>query len=191
MRSLSNDTLDILASRAFIMTELIEFEFDTPLYLTTAAYDITTSTATSGGSQTYIAQGDFLNLTGVSDTDEVRVNTVQVTVQAATSKFRDVVLNGNYLHRTFRIYKVLVNPNTMLPAVDPIMIYSGQITGASATDSPDTTTVEIATASEFYDFERTAGRKTNDGSQQRFFPGDRGMEYATLAVSDISWGKAA
>lgn len=189
MRSLSQNTLDILASRSFIMTELIEFEFDTELYLTTAAYDIVTSTPTSNGNQTYLAQGDFLSLTGVSDTDEVRVNTVQVTVQAATNKFRNVVLNGNFLHRTFRIYKALINPTTMMPAVDPILIYSGQITGASATDTVDSSTVEIATASEFYDFERVAGRKTNDGSQQRYFPGDRGMEYATIAIADIAWGK--
>jgi len=190
MRSFDATTQSILASRAFITAELVELEFDTPLYLTTAGYDISTSTATSGGTQTYIAQGDFLNLTGVTDTEEVRVNTVQITVQAATSKFRDVILNGDYLHRTFRIYKVLINPNTMQPAVDPIQIYSGQITGASATDTPETTTVDIATASEFYDFERIAGRKTNTGSQQRYFPGDRGMEYATIANNNINWGKA-
>ena len=190
MKSLDTQTQNILASRAFIMGELVEFEFDTPLYLTTMGYDVATATTTSNGTQTYLAQGDFLNLTGVSDTDEVRVNSVQITVQAATTKFRDIVLNGNYLHRRFRIYKVLINPDTMQPAVDPILIYSGQITGASATDSPDASTVDIATSSEFYDFERTAGRKTNTGSQQRFFPGDKGMDYSTVFISDISWGKA-
>lgn len=172
------------------MAELIEIEFDTPLYLTTAAYDITTTTDTSGGSQTYIAQGDFLGFSGINDGEEVRVNSVNMTVQAASNKFVNVVLNGNYLHRTFRIYKILLSPTTMAALTTPIMIYSGQITGASATDTPEQTSVSIATANEFYDFDRQAGRKTNDGSQQRFFPGDRGMEYSTVATADINWGKA-
>jgi hypothetical protein len=190
VRTLTNTAITTLASRAYLMAELIEIEFDTPLYLTTAGYDITTTTTTSGGSQTYIAQGDFLNFTGVNESDEVRVNSVNMTVQAASNKFTNVILNGNYLHRAFRIYKILLDADTITALTDPIMVYSGQITGASATDSPTQATVSIVTANEFYDFERTSGRKTNDNSQRRYYPGDRGMEYSTMTISDINWGKA-
>ena len=38
-------------------------------------------------------------------------------------------------------------------------------------------------------FEKVSGRTTSDNSQQRFFSGDKGMEFAALTVKDIKWGR--
>ena len=39
-------------------------------------------------------------------------------------------------------------------------------------------------------FEKESGRTTSDNSQQRFFSGDKGMEFAALNVLDLKWGRA-
>ena len=47
----------------------------------------------------------------------------------------------------------------------------------------------MSIASHWADFSKVEGRKTNTGSQQIFFPTDKGMEFAGLTVQDILWGK--
>ena len=55
----------------------------------------------------------------------------------------------------------------------------------------DKATIDLICTSHFSDFSRVAGRRTNEGSQQRFFPTDRGMEFAGLTVQDILWGRSS
>lgn len=189
-RTLPTGTVDILTSGAFVTTELIEIDLSTPLYLTTAQFDIQASTSTSGGTQTYIAQGQFMSYSGIREIDEVRVNSINVTFSGATNTYVNIALNDNYLHRAFRIYKIFLNAANMAMLTDPVLIYDGTITGASVEESPRESLVTFQTSNEFYDFERTAGRKTNPGSQTRFYPGDKGMDYSTITISDIRWGRA-
>lgn len=190
-RPLPSGAVTILNSRAFITCELVEFQLATPLYLTNAQFDIAASTETSGGTQTYLAQGTFLAYSGVREIDEMRVNNINITFSGASNAYINIALNDDYLHRPFRIYKVFLNNSDMALLTDPIMIYDGAIVGASVQESATESVVTFQTANQFYDFDRAAGRKTNDGSQQRAFPGDRGMEYSTASVQDIRWGRAS
>jgi hypothetical protein len=190
-RSLPAGAVDILTSRSFITCELIEMQLSTPLYLTTAQFDIVATTETSGGAQTYIAQGQFLAVSGIREADEVRINNINVTFSGATNTFVNIALNDNYLHRAFRIYKIFLNPANMNLLTDPIMIYDGSLTGASVEESQQESQVTFLTANEFYDFDRQAGRKTNSGSQVKFFPADRGLDFSTVSIQDIRWGRAS
>jgi hypothetical protein len=190
-RSLPAGALDVLTSRSFITCELIELELSTPLYLNSSQYDIVATTATSQGQQTFLAQGQFLNYSGVRETDEMRVNTVNVSFSGATNQFINIALNDRILHRPFRIYKVFINSSNLALLTEPVMIYDGTIVGATVEESSDNSIVTLQTANEFYDFERRNGRRTNTGSQQRFFPGDLGMDFSTKSISDIKWGRAS
>ena len=49
--------------------------------------------------------------------------------------------------------------------------------------------VDIQAASHWADFEKTAGRLTNDNRQKQFFSTDDGMNFAAQTVKDIKWGK--
>ena len=42
---------------------------------------------------------------------------------------------------------------------------------------------------DFDDFEKRSGRKTNNTSQQRFFSTDVGMDFSSQTVLDIKWGR--
>ena len=189
MKTLSAGVLSEIGSTSYIAAELVEFGLSTPLFFTTAQFDVAASTATSGGSQTYLAQGNFMSFSSLTETEELRINNVSVNFSGATSTFVNVALGDLYLHRTIRIYKIWFNKTTMATIADPLLIYNGTITGASVADTDTESTVSFVTANQFYDFERTAGRKTNNGSQRRFFPGDSGMIYSTTEIADIQWGR--
>jgi hypothetical protein len=189
-RSLDATTIAVLNSNQFITVELIEFDLSTPIYLTNAQFDIVATTTTSGGSQTYLAQGNFMAYSGVREIDELRINNINVTFSGATNTYINIALNDNYLHRAFRIYKIYLSPADMTLLTDPVMIYDGTVVGASVEESERESVVTFQTANEFYDFERRAGRKTNAGSQTRFFPSDKGMDFSTTSINDIRWGRS-
>lgn len=191
MKSLDANVVTQLESSTFMYAELIEFDFATPLYLSTASYDIVTSTLTSDGTQTYLAQGKFLSYSGVRQSDELRVNSVAVQLSGSTSTFVNIVLQDQYLHRTMRIYKVWIDIANGQQIADPVLIYSGTITGGDVSDDSTECQVSLTTSNEFYDFEKVAGRKTNDNSQKREYPGDNGMIYSTGSIADIRWGKTS
>ncbi len=189
-RGLDASTLAILNSGSFILADLVELQLDTPLYFTSAGYDLTTSTDTSGGVQTFYAQGKFMSHTAVNEREQPNIGTVNVTFTGVPDTFRNIALSDNYLHKEIRIYKAFFSSTDLSSLVDPVLWYSGRFTGANVVDSSDTSTVTFQTSAHFADFDFTSGRKTNDGSQQRFYPGDKFFEYTTEAISDIKWGKA-
>jgi hypothetical protein len=188
--------VDQITSRAFISTELIEIDLATPLYLTTASFDIKgLTTPTSNGAKTFLAQGNFLSFTGIKTVEKVRVNNITLTMSAASSFYVNMVLNDNYLHRAIRIYKYFM-PQRLTPNsagawthISPVLIYEGVMTGAQINESEKESIITIVTNNEFYDFMRNNGRKTNKQSQQRYFPTDLGMDFSTANIADITWGK--
>jgi hypothetical protein len=189
MKIYSNDIISQLESDRFRFAELVEFQLDTPLYLTTAGFNISASTATSSGTQTYLAQGSFLNFSGVRQSDELRVNNVSLTLSGSTPTFVNMVLQDQYLHRKIYIYKAWLNLTTGAIVDAPVLIYTGTITGGEVNDTATECQVALTTSNEFYDFDRITGRKTNTDSQEKWFPSDRGMRFSTATIADIKWGR--
>ena len=189
MKTLDAAVVTQLESGSFVYAELVEFQTATPLYLTTASFDITTSTLTSSGTQTYLAQGKFMSYSGVKQVDELRINMVTINLSGSTSTFVNLVLQDQYLHKKIQIYRVWLNTSTGAIIATPALIYAGTMTGGEVTDSTTECSVSIVTANEFYDFEKTSGRRTNENSQQRYYTSDRGMQYSTTTIGDIRWGK--
>jgi hypothetical protein len=54
----------------------------------------------------------------------------------------------------------------------------------------ETSNVTITAASHWSDFNKKSGRRTNHNSQQIFFNGDKGFEFAPKIMRDLKWGKA-
>lgn len=171
--------------------ELIEFQLSTPLYLTTASYDISTSTATSSGTQTYLAQGKFMAYSGVRQSDELRINNVAIQLSGSTDTFVNMVLQDQYLHRRINIYRTWIDIATNSLIDSPSLVYAGTITAGDVSDTATTCEVTLTTSNEFYDFEKVSGRKSNQNSQQRWYPFDNGMLFSTTAIADIRWGKSS
>ena len=189
MKTLSAGITTEITASSYISTDLVEFDLATPLYLAASQFDVYTSTDTSSGYQTYLAQGNFMSFSSVTETEELRINNVNINFTAATSTYVNIALADNYLHRKIRIYKVWFDKTTWAIIASPLLIYSGTITGASVSDNDTESGVSFITANQFYDFDRVTGRKTNNGSQRRYYPADSGMIYSTTEIADVLWGK--
>ena len=69
------------------------------------------------------------------------------------------------------------------------MLFYGTIDEYKITDDTNTARLNLTVTSHWANFSKTNGRTTTDNSQQRFFSGDKGMEYSALTVRDIKWGR--
>ena len=97
-------------------------------------------------------------------------------------------MSQTYIDRQVTVQRVLLGNDYSIIG-DPILIYDGRIQSFSITDNSDTSTVSIMASSHWADFEKKAGRRTNHNSQQIYFPGDLGFEFAPNTVRDLKWGR--
>ena len=179
-RGLSSDLLTELSTNNIKPILLVEILFPTPQRLTNHYKDITHN------SNTYSASGHLLNITAKSENAELDVANFTVKLSAVDSAFTSILLNNNVSNDEVTIDIGLLNGLDAL--IDTYQFDKGYI--ESFRINTDKATIDLICTSHFSDFSRVAGRKTNEGSQQRFFPNDRGMEFAGLTVQDILWGRS-
>jgi len=71
----------------------------------------------------------------------------------------------------------------------PILIFDGILTGYAIEDTEEESKVTVQMASHWKDFEKENGRRTNHNSQQLYFAGDEGFEFAPKSIKDLKWGR--
>ena len=68
-------------------------------------------------------------------------------------------------------------------------MYRGKIDSFDISETDKASVVGLQIVSNWADFEKKNGRKTNNTSQQRFFSSDVGMDFSSQTVQDIKWGR--
>jgi hypothetical protein len=86
------------------------------------------------------------------------------------------------------VYRVILD-GTDAVVGDPILIFDGILTGYSIEDTEEESKVTVQMASHWKDFEKENGRRTNHNSQQLYFAGDEGFEFAPKSIKDLKWGR--
>jgi len=165
---------------------LIELGFETPIYLTNASFDITSDV--SGTSRTYSSNGHLRNITTVSETNNPTKNSLIVSLSGVEQSYISVALNENIINDNVFVYRGFFDANLSLIA-DPFLLFYGTIDNYIISDNSEKATINLTATSHWGNFSKTNGRTTTDNSQQRFFTGDKGMEFTALTVKDIKWGR--
>ena len=153
-RGLTSAVKTELATGNIAPVLLIEFGFSTPVYLTNASFDITSSV--SGSSRTYLSNGHLKSVGGVNETNKPSKNSLSIGLSAVDTTYVGIALNENIINDDVHIY---------------------------------TASLALTITSHWGNFSKVSGRVTSDNSQQRFFSGDKGMEFSALTVKDIRWGR--
>jgi hypothetical protein len=181
-----------LENRKLFVADLIELHLDTPLYFTTSNINITfdSGTAPDSGNNEYLAQGQFIGYGNVVESADLRVGTLEMTFTAVDGTMVGVVLNNDYIDKRVVIYRAVLQDDYSFTSSDVFMIFDGYINGYNISESNDTATLTLECSSQFADFERTNGRRTNPASQKLFFNTDRGLDFSPQIVKDIKWGRA-
>lgn len=165
---------------------LVEIGLATPIYLTNASFDITSSV--SGTSRTYLANGHFRGITGVQETNAPTKNSLSLSLSAVDQTYVSLALNENIINDNVYIYQGYLDSNLSVIA-DPFLLFYGTIDEFKISDNTSTATLVLVLSSHWGNFSKTSGRTTTNNSQQRFFPNDFGMNFSALTVRDIKWGR--
>ena len=99
-----------------------------------------------------------------------------------------IALNENIINDNVHIYRGFLDGNLALIA-DQFLLFYGTIDEFKIDDTTDNASLILTITSHWGNFSKISGRVTTDNSQQRFFSGDKGMEFSALTVKDIRWGR--
>ena len=165
---------------------LIEIGFSTPVYLTDASFDITSSV--SGSSRTYLSNGHLKSITDISETNVPTKNTLSISLSGVDQTYISVALNENIINDDVYIYRGFLNSSLSLIS-DPYLSFFGTIDEYNIKDDTNTASLVLSVTSHWGNFSKVNGRTTTDNSQQKVFSSDKGMEFSALTVKDIKWGR--
>ena len=190
-RNLDSSLETKLAGRSLFAVDLVELHLTTPLYFTTTNIDIDfdSATAPDAGTNTYLAQGQFLYYGNIVESSDLRIGQVDLTFTAVDTTTVALLINNNYMNKRVVIYRAVLDSDYSFTSNDVFTVFDGTIMNYSIRESEGTATVTMTVSSQFADFERTNGRKTNPASQNVHFSTDKGMDFSTQIVKDIKWGR--
>jgi hypothetical protein len=178
-RGLSSSLLTELANQTIKPIILLEIGFSAVQRLTNHYKDITHN------SNTYTASGHLLSIGTKSESSEIDVANFQIELSGVDNTFTSILLNNNVSNDAVTIDIGLLNSTDTL--IDTFNFDKGFIESFSI--NTNDASIILNCTSHFADFSRVAGRRTNTGSQQVYFPNDTGMEFAGLTTRDILWGR--
>ena len=178
-RGLSSAITTELGNQNIKAIALVELNFPTPQRITNHYKDLTHN------SNTYTASSHLLGISGKGENSAIDVSSFQIELSAVDSAFVSIVLNNVVNNDQVTVDMGFLDSTDAL--IDTFTYEIGFID--SFRIDTEKGRIVLNCTSHFADFSRTAGRKTNNGSQQRFFSTDVGFEFAGLTVQDILWGR--
>ena len=185
-RNLTTAVKTELATNDIRPVHLITLGFGTPVNITDCSFSITSSV--SGSSVTYNASDFILGISNHTEETDITKSTINLNLSGADTTFISTVLNENVVNDSVDIFRGFLDDSNALIA-DPFLLFFGTIDEYRINDTTSTSNLVLNLTSHWGNFQKTSGRVTTDNSQQRYFSGDKGMEFAALTVRDIKWGR--
>ena len=171
------------------------------LYLSSGAINVQwdSLTAPDSGLNNYSAQGQFLGYTPITEDFDVKVGKFSLTLSGLASGYLDKFIGMEPEGKRVCVYKAFLDLNTLdiigtdsAGQTGPILMFDGEIYNVTIQETAETCSISIDVSSHFADFERTAGRKTNNWSNWLF----QGEKYDTameksgfVGNSEFLWGR--
>lgn len=181
-RSIDAATIAALASDSFNVCHLIQLDFSTVIRLTDWSRDI------SALSNTFTSSAHLLEIGDSAESTDPRINSLQITMSGVEQSYVALFLGQSYIDVRGRIWKAVLGADDAIVGA-PFVVFDGRISSYSIDDQETTSTVSVELSTHWKDFELRKGRRTNRGSQQYYFPTDKGMDYSGVVVKDLKWGK--
>lgn len=169
------------------------------LYLCNGGFNVTfdSPTAPEAGNNVYVAQGNFINFSGMSEDIDVKVGKFTITLSGVGNDYISKFINYEVEGKRVCIYKAFLgfgpagtDPLSLVAA--PILMYDGTIYNFSIQETNRTCQISVDCSSLFADFERTNGRKSNNWSNWLF----QGEQYdkafeksGWVGSTEFKWGR--
>jgi hypothetical protein len=189
MRTLHPETLEALKTD-HVRAILIKLAFVTadgtpmPVYLSNTAFDI------SHVGNTFLGNGQLLNIGKIKQDIDIRVSSLDLTLDAVDPSLVSILLGTPQHGRDVDISLAILNSDYTI-AGSPIPMSSMIIDGApNITDDPSKgkATIKQKISSEFANWKQKGGIRTTPASLQRFSPADTGFDFAAESGREYKWG---
>lgn len=122
-----------LDGQSYIGETLVEITYDsTTLYYTTGYWDVSISTPTSGGTQTYLGDSKIQSIASIDEIAYFTEIRSGIVFNGISTSFIDT-LGLDYDNITVVMYKIfrVSSDNTIDTSSDPIEIFNGYVVGKS------------------------------------------------------------
>lgn len=190
-RGINATTKASLASDGFYFATLIKMEFSQPsattIRLTDFGSDLSVD-VTGSGAETFTSSGHLLNIGDAAESANLQVNTLTLTMSGVDQAILSTFLSYEYIDVPCRIWRAVLDSSNNVVG-EHFIFFDGRIVGFDVRDDGADSEVQIEIASHWRDFEKINNRKTNSNSQNIYFPGDKGFEFASRVAKDIRWGR--
>jgi len=175
MRNIPQAALDILAGECPAVFALIQLQTPTPICATNC-HRIIEHNGISYRSDTGLQEFPAVN-------QEFTLNAAGVSLSFAddTQSLISMALNNDVFDSQLDIHIAILSPvdDSVVHVIESV--YRGYLSEPQPTDHGITFTFKNHLAK----FEKTAGRRTNSPSQQRFYPNDIGLDIITEVSGDF------
>lgn len=169
-----------------LANDSLKFCFLFELLLSTT-YRITDNDfAVTYNSNTYTPSNKIVSLDGTSETGELKIEEISLSLSNVDSTFRTIFQAGDYIDNKVNIYLAAFDNTDAF--VDAFVYFSGFVKTAEITESTNNSVINITLANHFSNWNLKKGRHFTDESQQNTYSGDKGMEFTHLTKQDIRWG---
>tara|TARA_R110000772_G_scaffold17682_5_gene49196 strand:+ start:5033 stop:5647 length:615 start_codon:yes stop_codon:yes gene_type:complete len=169
---------------------------NTPLYLATGMINIAfdSPTAPTAGVNNYSAQGEFMSMSAITEQFDVVLGKVNLGLSGLPSGYINKFVNTEPEGKPVHIYKCFLDLNTLAIVSDPIHMFAGEIYNVAVSEGPASCQISLQVSSKFADFERRAGRMTNDWSNWNFQGStyDKSMaQTGYIGNTEFLWGRSS
>lgn len=182
-RGLSSPILDELAKQNIILAHLLYMGFSSPIYASDTRRDI------PWNGDVYLGAGDWIRMPAIKESVSPAVDAVNIGISGVNQANIANALSLDYTNAPVSVYRVLLDSSYQM-IDNPIEVFFGLVDKFTIAEDPGggTSTVDWLVSSHWADFERIAGRRTNNADQQKWYPGDLGMEFAPKSIAELKWG---
>ena len=191
-REFPNSLQTYLAGNSFVSVLLVKIQKPDNSYTlwTDAPYDI------DFNGDNYLAQGDFLSITEGQETSEIQIHSVSIQISALDVNNITTYATSNIINRTVEIRRAFLDPITQQLQGDSsgdsgFLLFKGRVAAYAVNNNVNNADIVLQVSSQFINFQRTSGRRSNLTNFQREHPDDYGMEYSHETLTEINWGKSA
>lgn len=153
------------------------------LFFTDAPFDV----YNPADGNTYEGGGALMSVSKVSTKTHLVKTTKTIKFSGVTNTIKSLILNQTQVNREIIEYKAVLDDNYQIVG-DVFIEWQGIITKLKSKGDKKKPFVQITAGGVMDDFDRRVNRMTTSASQQRHFPADTGMRFASETNKEIKWG---
>lgn len=160
----------------------VELEFDEPMYLCTAGYDVVWNGITWRGI------GAIGSIDAIEEQATLEAIGVRMMLSGVPTDVIAIVLGQQYQGKRCQIWFAPLTEDLQLTS-QPVRVFDGRM-DTMDTEVGDTATITLTAESRMVSWDKARVRRYNNEDQQSRYPGDRGFEFVPQMVEkNLLWGR--